>query len=323
MTCTSPIKAMRFPDGSVKLLGRSDRYQHDEQWFRSRYGRGEIFDVPCRKCVACRLNKARSWAQRCLLEKRCYDGDRSWFVTLTYDDEHLPHGCNPLTGELDGRPSLRPSDFSDFLKDLREHYRRHYQHTGVRVFGCGEYGSQTLRPHLHQLLFNLPLSDLKPHKVSDLGDVYYTSELLSDVWQQGIVVIGEVTNQSAAYVARYTLKKCDSDLNYDDLGISPEFIRMSRNPGIGFPYLVDHLDEIYESDLIYLPGGQISQPPRYFDDKAEALGFDLSGVKDRRKEVAELTNKERVSSVSVDYYRYLDDLADLNEKKSRILRRSL
>lgn len=317
---------MREKNGEVRILDRSafDRYEKsgrlhswnastDAERLIQRYGFADIFDVPCGHCINCRLNYARKWSQRCLLEKKCWQDN--FFLTLTYDDDHLVYGGD------DGLPSLFPFHFTQFLKNMREFYRDKFDHNGIRFYMCGEYGDTTARPHYHMLGFNLPLIDLTYYAKSPLGDAYYNSELLSSIWKKGHVVVGEVTNASAAYVARYVQKKADKKIDYDLLGIHKEYVNMSRRPGIGAPYLEKHWQEIYANDQIYLPGGEIATPPRYFDDKAAAFGVDIESIKQKRLDVANIVNNEKVDMVSKEYYSYLDDLEQSFQKRAKQFRR--
>ena len=53
--------------------------------------------VPCGKCEDCLKSKARGWAFRILKEASLYENN--FFLTLTYDDVHLPYskvGINSL-----------------------------------------------------------------------------------------------------------------------------------------------------------------------------------------------------------------------------------
>lgn len=144
--------------------------------------------IPCGKCPGCKLEQSRQWAVRCLHEKRLHT--ESCFVTLTYDDAHLPPGN-----------TLVKADLQNFLKRLR-----HDTGPGLRFFACGEYGSKTLRPHYHLLLLN---SDFADKKLIKSGSAYnlYGSARLSKLWPFGHHALGDVTFESAAYVARYCMKK--------------------------------------------------------------------------------------------------------------------
>ena len=76
---------------------------------------------------------------------------------------------------------------------------------------CGEYGEDFSRPHYHALLFNCFCPDRKKHSTGDSGSVIYTSEALTKLCPFGLSSIGDVTFESAAYVARYVMKKITGD----------------------------------------------------------------------------------------------------------------
>lgn len=323
-----PLKAFRhFDSQEVKILNRwtvADLekrgalvpvYEGERVRYLNPGGDGEYFDVPCGRCINCRLDYAKKWSQRCLLEAKCWS--ENFFLTLTYDDEHLP-----LSNEL-GLSSLESDHVKNFLKRLREYYERNYHHVGIRFYLAAEYGDQSMRPHYHLIAFNLPIFDLRYYSKSDLGDVYFNSDIISRLWGFGHVVIGEVTAQSAAYTARYCQKKAYKDIDYQELGISKEFVRMSRRPGIGMPYLEAHARDIYKNDVIYLPGGQLATPCRFFDDRAEQFGIDIEQVKEKRRLASALTTQFNLEQVSVPFWKYMNDLEQSMVKRSKILRRNL
>lgn len=284
-----------------------------------KYGSPLVFDIPCGRCINCRLNYAKVWSQRCMLESKSWE--HNWFVTLTYDDDHLPVNIDYDTGELLSA-TLVPSDVRDFLKRLREHFRDKYNHTSLRFYMAGEYGGTTARPHYHIILFNCPLDDLKIYSRSPLGDLYYNSDLINAKWAKGHCVIGEVTPESAAYTARYCQKKATKQVDYDALGIHKEYVNMSRRPGIALPYLEANVGKIYENDQIYLSNGNVVKPSRYFDIKAEQMGVDIEKIKEQRILIGNLMNNEKVDLVSRDYYEHLEDLEEDYKRRSRSLVRN-
>jgi len=221
--------------------------------------------IPCGRCIGCRVERARQWAVRAMHEAKVSDG--SVFVTLTYDDKHLPlHG------------SLCRRDVQLFLKRLRKAYG-----AGVRFFGCGEYGGHTLRPHYHILLFNVDFPD-KRRVVVGLGGAdkapLYESKALGRLWQVGYHSIGDVTFDSARYVAGYCLKKINgpkADSAYDrilDTGevvrVAPEFGMMSLKPGIGERFFNKFHIETYDHDSCIVDGKEV-RPPRFYDLKYQVI----------------------------------------------------
>ena len=169
-------------DGSVKFVSRN------------KAGVEGTLELPCGQCIGCRLERSRQWAMRCLHEASLYD--RNAFITLTYDDSHLPPGG-----------SLSYPDFQRFMKRLRRRIG-----SKVRFYAGGEYGEQgTIRPHFHACLFGYDFPDKVFFKRSASGDKLYTSKLLESLWPYGISSVGDVTFQSAAYIARYCVAKRTGD----------------------------------------------------------------------------------------------------------------
>lgn len=267
MACYHPIPALnRAPPGQKMDLVFN--YRSSDL--------GQRVDLPCGKCVGCRLDYSRQWANRCMLELGYHQ--RACFLTLTYDDAHLPKtfSVDSETGEvLAPCATLRRRDPQLFLKRLRYFYPG----SGVRFFGSGEYGTNTLRPHYHLILFGLDFQDKVVYSKGDKGSgFYYQSETLNKIWQNGQCLIAGVTWESCAYVARYALKKQklgDKDV-FKLVNIEPEFSMCSRKPGIGRQYYDDHPD-LWKFQYINLPGGKKVPPPRYYkrllsvDDPAKAL----------------------------------------------------
>jgi hypothetical protein len=135
------------------------------------YPPNDRLKIPCGRCVGCRLEKSRQWANRCMLELQYHES--SFFVTLTYDDDHVPvtYYSENDDGEARSALTLRFRDLQLFLKRLRkEHY-----YERLRFFACGEYGSTTYRPHYHAIIFGLTLDDLRPYKRSPQGYDYFIS----------------------------------------------------------------------------------------------------------------------------------------------------
>jgi len=159
--------------------------------------------------MPCRINHRRAWTARMILEAALHEHP-CFFITLTYDQKHLPS---------DG--SLRPRDFQLFFKRLRGLLDYGSLPT-FRYFGVGEYGDRSFRPHYHAIIFGFS------------GD----TTLFADAWTLGLVDVGDASPQSIAYVAGYTTKKMtkkdDPRLLRNGKNLHPEFIRMSRRPGIGY-----------------------------------------------------------------------------------------
>lgn len=206
-------------------------------------------EVPCGKCNGCRLAKSREWAARCVHEASLWEVNS--FVTLTYGAAHLP--------VVNGVPSLRPRDFVLFMKRLRKELGK------VRFLQAGEYG-RLGRPHHHAILFNCDFPD-KVMLAETSRSVLFRSATLEKLWPFGFSSVGEVTFESAAYVARYTLKKVgDKDSSLSGSRV-PEYMTMSRRPGIGSGWIEKFSGDVFPHDEVILRGGRKMMPPRFYLDR--------------------------------------------------------
>lgn len=209
---------------------------------------GKFILLPCGQCVACRLNKSREWATRCVLESKMHE--ENCFITLTYNDENLPADYG-----------LCKKHFTDFMKRLRKN-------TGekIRYYAAGEYGNLYSRPHYHACLFGWKPHDLQLYSVRN-GINLYLSETLLKAWQyKGYVTVGDVTFESAAYVARYVMKKITGERAEEHYqGRQPEYTVMSRRPGIGASFFEKYSTDIYGKDFIVIRDQIKCKPPKYFD----------------------------------------------------------
>lgn len=233
MRCTSPRTVSFQADG--KTLSWSSK-THDSQYAK--------FQLPCGKCVECRLEYARQWAIRCVHEAQMHE--RNSFVTLTYSDEHLKSD------------RLVYSDFQKFMKRLRK-----TQADPIGVFVTGEYGEQTKRPHWHALLFNWRPKDARLCRTSDRGDRIYQSDVLSALWPFGFSEFGDITFESAGYCARYSAKKLvhGHDNAHDFVPIS----KKSSKHAIGKKWLEEFWPDVFLHGKIILRDGTESSVPRYYE----------------------------------------------------------
>lgn len=167
----------------------------------------------CGYCIGCQLDHAQKWAARLIAEAQT--SSSAYFLTLTYDDAHLP--LAPITdlntGEVkDYKGTLCKADFQSFIKRLRES-QRYLGHENIRFFVGGEYGPKTFRPHYHSIIYNMQLpfelgSKAAPvHKYNFAGDPIYRCDYISDLWKNGFITIAPVNDKTCGYVVRYTLKK--------------------------------------------------------------------------------------------------------------------
>lgn len=264
MPCYYPLDAWRStkknPSGKYGIVFVKDQGEPGSEML-----------VPCGQCIGCRLERSRQWAMRCVHESSLYE--ENCFLTLTYNDENLPPNS-----------SLLHEDFQLFMKRLRKKYG-----AGIRYYMCGEYGeeqdeelykiSPIGRPHFHACIFNHDFPDKMLWKT--INDIkLYTSEDLDGLWNKGYATIGDVTFESAAYVARYIMKKRtgkQSDEHYNrginyETGeiklIEPEYTQMSRRPGIAKKWW-DEFNQDTFKDFVTVRGIKM-KPPKYYDRCLEA-----------------------------------------------------
>lgn len=197
------------------------------------------------------------WAARVHHEAQLHE--HNCFVTLTYNDENLPYD-----------ESVSVYEHQCFMKRLRKAFN-----PGIRFFMCGEYGDKNWRPHYHYCLFGMNFPDKKAWKSTQRGDILFTSQELEKIWGKGFCTIGSVNYQSAAYIARYVMKKVSGRKARDHykwihpktgepLERTREFLRMSLRPGIGHEWFKRYKSDVYPHDFIVIDNRKYT-PPRYYD----------------------------------------------------------
>ena len=248
-------------------------------------------EVACGQCIGCRLDKSRMWAMRIVHESSLHESNGgNCFVTLTYRDrtectaEQLRDGLH-----VPDDWSLHKEHFQKFMKRLRKAYAPQT----IRFFHCGEYGNTCKhgvklemvkcplcnvgRPHYHAALFNYEPFDLEAYGSADDGSLRYTSPSLERIWKYGFVDVGELNFDSAAYVARYIMKKRTGvmadghymQVDFDGVctWVEPEYITMSRRPGIGREWYDRFKDDLFPRDEVPVPGaGVFKSMPRYYEE---------------------------------------------------------
>lgn len=208
--------------------------------------------------------------------------DENCFITLTYNPENLPENG-----------TLVLKHFQDFMKRFRKKHQAENPYPKddplfdeweikyrIKFYHCGEYGGKGKRPHYHACIFGFQFKDLIFFK-EDNGNKIYISKDLENLWGKGFVTVGEVTFDSAAYVARYITKKITGDHQGYAYGETvntttgeinllrkPEYNTMSRRPGIGKTWFDKYGSDVYPTDTVIIKGKQL-RPPKYYDSLFE------------------------------------------------------
>ncbi len=247
MTCYSPLTGYRSrtpaPSGGFQIK------------FKKEGSNGQLVQVACGQCIGCRLDKSRDWAIRCVHEAQMHDDN--CFITLTYNEQHLPEDA-----------SLDKTHFQKFMKKLR----KKNQHK-IRYFQCGEYGENLQRPHYHACLFGHDFADKEFFQTQNNNNLYTSAEL-EKTWDKGFATIGTMTFETAAYTARYALKKITGEAahaHYESVNtltgeitqLQSEYITMSRRPGIGQTWYNKYKNDLFPEDECVIDG-RIMKPPRYY-----------------------------------------------------------
>lgn len=252
--CFHPLKAYRAPGGGVA--------------FSVREGYVDLpLDLPCGQCIGCRVERSRQWALRCVHEASMHKAN--CFVTLTYSEDALP-----------GDGGLHVEDWQKFAKRLRKRVGP------FRFFHCGEYGETTGRPHYHACLFGIDFAaDRIPLRSGGSGKhALYVSPLLTETWGHGHCSVGDLSFESAAYVARYVLKKLtgpEGEVEYSRVDVETgeyfrvraPYVTMSRRPGLGAKWFEKYSAEVYPADEV-VHAGRRFRPPRFYDGKLSEEDLD-------------------------------------------------
>lgn len=284
MTCFTPLQGFES-----QFLTKNGKRQFTQNIDRARRINNKLVSMSaiCHKCEGCRFAYSKQMAIRIMHEAQMHNGVSS-FITLTYNDDHVPkHGSLDYFG-----------DWESFFKRLR----KAISPIRIRFYMIGEYGDLNLRPHYHAIIFGYNFPDAVVWD-SHRDNVLYRSPLLESLWtlpysseSLGYSSIGDVTTASAAYVARYSMKKnmglfqvegvedyvtdegviltrprlSQRYIRYDVHGnrieVAPERALMSRRPGIGkswFDKYAEH--DLYEKDYMHDSDGRIVRATAYYD----------------------------------------------------------
>lgn len=211
---------------------------------------------PCGKCVACKKKRQGEWSLRLMHELDSWS--EATFVTLTYNDEHVPKNM-----------SLEKAELQRYFKRLRKQSGKK-----LRYYACGEYGEINYRPHYHAIIFGIGPHD--PH--------------LEDCWGLGFIKSGTVTPASVSYVAGYIGKKL--------WGIGAKQVYEGReipfqlsSQRLGFEWLEKNEAQVLEYLEITM-NGTVYSIPRYYVKK---LGEKISVEKMETKKMMRIVEQQEKS----------------------------
>jgi len=272
MACFKPLKGYRQPNGGITFNPKNGYVDQE-------------VEVRCGRCIGCRIDYSRHWAVRCVHEAQMHL--QNSFLTLTYSDEHLPPGG-----------TLVKRDIQLFIKKLRKsiHPAR------ISFFSCGEYGDNFHRPHYHLLIFGHWFPDAKPiPDKAKSGKKQFKSETLDKLWGKGFCRIGTVNYQSAAYCARYVMKKVNGQEAHDHyqkvdletgevIQLQPEFMLSSRNPAIGKTWFEKYQSDLYPHDYCVADGKEHSIPA-YYDKLLKRKDPELHNTLKKERRVSLIDRK--------------------------------
>lgn len=232
MQCTNPVR--------IQVKNKFGRVSSD-------YPDG--LDVPCGKCLGCRIKIRKEWALRMLHELSNHND--SVFVTLTYRDEYLPDN-----------QSLDKRALQLFFKRLRKDLA--IENRSIKYFACGEYGDESKRPHYHMIIFGMGLNDWD--KLLIMQNWPFCDWSVKDIADKSF---GLAEPDSINYVSAYIDKKFSGDLadsEYKDKGREPVFKLSSQ--GIGLRFALDNKSQI-ESQGYITRNGVKNSVPRYYIKKLD------------------------------------------------------
>lgn len=329
MSCYHPLVA--FPSGSIGENGK-EKYVIKKEYLLSHslddvYGNNGIL-IPCGHCIGCRLDYSRKWADRMMLELETQQ--KAVFLTLTYDNEHA-HWSQFSQDNFPLFATLDKKDCQDFMKRLRQHCFRDLGIEKIRFYLAGEYGDQTLRPHYHAIIFGLGLSDISDVQLfsrNDLGQPFYVSSWMQEIWTHGHVLLADVNWKVCAYVGRYVTKKLNGDaaVSYSERNVIKEFALMSRKPGLGREYLDLHPDclDYQFINLSTSEGGLKISIPQYYLKQLELTDPDrYANIKAERRKFVSDKNLLELSKTDLGFAEYLAVKEENRKQKIKVLKRKV
>lgn len=232
-----------------------------------------LYQLPCGKCEGCRVAQMQQWQFRAECELKNHADNA--FITLTVDEPHM--------NEVFPFYMVRHRFFQLFMKKLRKGLKT----TKIRYIMCAEYGTHTLRPHYHVIVFGWFPPDYQYFYTGKTGYTVYTSDCLNRLWTNsdgdslGYHTVSVANSQTVRYLVGYVMKKSGS-LYYP--GFAPPYLRVSTRPAIGLDWYRKYGDSVFAhsglnfpNDYVYLGRSKISVP-RYYVKKFKENADNVDSV---------------------------------------------
>lgn len=245
--------------------------------------------VQCGKCNFCLSNNRADWTLR--LKQELKQHASAVFITLTYSNENLLYGDSEL-------PTLNKFDLRKFIKAIRNYERKipksNRHRSTVRYYACGEYGSETERPHYHAIMFGLQMQ---------------TINKLPILWGLGRIHIGQVSGASIHYVTKYVINRYKK---YE--GRQKPFNAISnRSGGLGKNYLINAAIHVKNAQTFIRNSEGIQRLPRYYkeriflDQEQKAMIYENVDRELRKKYQDEIKRLAKIHPHPVRYYQEMQD----------------
>lgn len=222
---------------------------------KTKRGNIQYVNTSCGHCLNCMIKKESQvefLAKKELLSNY-RKGLSASFVTLTYDDDHIPYSDN-------GFVTLRRSDLQKFIKRMRRNMDYHHFDRKFKFLYCGEYGDgfhsttstgvSTCRPHYHIVFIGLSPEEVK----------YYTRKL----WRNGLCDVGPLGAGGIRYLCKYMMKStCDKDVKVLRSLCHVENPFFYHSIGLGKEWVIKNLDRIVEDGFTFNLNGKINLFPKH------------------------------------------------------------
>lgn len=271
------------------------RFIYNESYHKPSQKKLDGMLFPCGKCIACRQRKRSEWTTRLLMEAVDYGENNCCFITLTFSDNGFSLRRSKY-GIIQGVVSV--VDMQLFQKRLKAQLKRKIGISEVRYFGCGEYGSKSMRAHYHYILFGVPLNSL-------------TQKIIQDCWEFGHVHFGAFSQKSAAYVCGYSVKPSHNSQYLRSAGLDPEKQTHSKGLGRGFiSRLLSHCSSSnVDVPLWFRFQGKFRKIPNYIRNKLRELVYTPDYIAKLKTALFQESRQKLIESVrSLGYKSDIDDL---------------